>query len=1372
MKESITPGSSLKLVAAMVLMLASLVSYGQIPRNKNKVDSKGLRQGKWTISFDKNWQETKIKDSISFYRIIAYKDDKPIGITTDYFISGKKQFEGKLISDRPEIIDGEATWYYESGQPSKVSHYADSVSEGQQVMFYENGNKYAEGEYRNGRVEGRVTYFGEDGLITNVEYYQQGEKVSLQGLWDKAISHFNTGDYKNAEPLLTDLNIAFRHALGDDDGNLAHLLNALGRSQIGVGKVEEGVNSVKEMMRVRELQRIERDSVYRDWLYEFVLQLRALGKTNYMEELLKTALRVQLQINPKITDHYLAYSRTLASLYVHEKRYDEAEKIYSRNLEQLKQIYPADPGQYAHEMAGMGIIYEALQQYSRAEKLYTDAIAIYRASKDTSENYSTALSSLVGYLIRQGNSIQAIPYAKEDLQLQAVRKGRHSSEYAKALFSLNECYRFTYKLKECASVLSELETLYKDLYGEKSDSYSNLMYQFGLYHAAIGNYENAELDLQKALDILKSLSKPANSEFTVLRIMSSLAEVYVADNQTVKAEVILAESFEKIKSIRDRNNFAIAETYQKIGGAQASMENYEEAEACYKEALDIIRIINGPDHHNYFQMMSWLTKVYNQTGRAIISIDTLDRLINKLVREGKKNSPSYITLLSSKSSSYRQLGLDSMVIAIEKEVAATLLNNYGDTYPDYISSLSSLAMRQISVSPKEAEENIQLLETLLKKAGVKQTDDNYDTFLTLKWSMANKQNDLLKAIAIAREKVTIAKLKGKPKNGLIDLGLSLFAANQQKEALSVFQDYIDIVMDDLDKVFPYLSENQKVGFYNSEIKYYLDLYYFMALAEPLNMRMGLDSAQKKAANEESRKIRYINHPNVANIFNYQLQTKGILFEANQKMKKAILNSKNDKLITLFNTWQATIAELNRIFLEPESKQKEEKKLKLSAEVKSLEKQLALQSSYFNQPKASQLTWRDVQKKLKDGEALVEILAISAGLKLHPGEEKYSDFYLAFVVTPQTKDYPLCVRIAKGDSLENRYLKNYQNSIRFKMDDRFSYDKFWKILADTLKDFKKIYFSPDGVYHKVNINTLRNPETGKFVLEEKEIQFISQARDFVFYGQRAPRPPSSIVLIGAPNYNGSPQNKIKENLTLPGTVKLKKDSTQRFFSGESISELPGTHTEVTNIKAIANNHQLPVREFLYDAATEEVLKALQSPSILHIATHGFFLTEANIAASASDSKGRTGFANFTSEDLKNPLRRSGLLMAYCRHAFNQEKEKLRLSEDGILTADEAQNLNLDDTDMVVLSACETGLGEVRNGEGVYGLQRAFQTAGAKSVLMSLWTVSDQATQELMTEFYNQWFALKDKHTAFRQAQLNLKAKYNHPYYWGAFAMMGE
>jgi CHAT domain-containing protein len=297
-----------------------------------------------------------------------------------------------------------------------------------------------------------------------------------------------------------------------------------------------------------------------------------------------------------------------------------------------------------------------------------------------------------------------------------------------------------------------------------------------------------------------------------------------------------------------------------------------------------------------------------------------------------------------------------------------------------------------------------------------------------------------------------------------------------------------------------------------------------------------------------------------------------------------------------------------------------------------------------------------------------------------------------------------------------------------------------------------------------MNTLWNTTTGKYLGEELEIQIVSNTKDICLTKNLlTPKGGKKVVLVGFPAYNKSPQTP-KEGIESFSSPKerIERDSTQRFFNGEDITELIGTKVEVENLQNILQKGNIQVQSYTEEKASESLIKQLENPSILHIATHGFFLQD--IENNEEDDTRFLGMEN--KKVVENPLLRSGLLFANAKNALKE-------GGDGVLTAYEAMNLNLDNTDLVVLSACETGLGEVRNGEGVYGLQRAFQTAGAKTVLMSLWTVSDEATQELMTLFYENLITKKQsKRLAFQNAQRALKKKYPEPYYWGAFVMVGE
>jgi CHAT domain-containing protein len=357
-------------------------------------------------------------------------------------------------------------------------------------------------------------------------------------------------------------------------------------------------------------------------------------------------------------------------------------------------------------------------------------------------------------------------------------------------------------------------------------------------------------------------------------------------------------------------------------------------------------------------------------------------------------------------------------------------------------------------------------------------------------------------------------------------------------------------------------------------------------------------------------------------------------------------------------------------------------------------------------------------------------------------------------------------MTNGNSMEGKFLNYYRNNIRFMMDDDLSFKNYFEPLSEYLKknQVKKIYLSPDGVYDQISMNTIKDPLSQKFILDLYDIRMITNSREVIEPKKNKTNSQSS-VLIGFPKFNltsGSSQAEAKTRSLSRGVNNLNRglrNGLLRYMRGEGgISVLPGTQQEIQKIARFSADPEI----FMEENASEGLIKQVISPMVLHIATHGYFLEEDESTRNTSKAK---------SSYVPNPLLKSGIILAGAENFLKTGIPMNDDGDDGILTAYEAMNLKLEGTELVVLSACETGLGIVKNGEGVYGLQRAFKIAGAESLVMSLWSVDDEATQELMSLFYEEKLKNNDSYAAFRNAQQKLKEKYPHPFYWGAFIMVG-
>jgi CHAT domain-containing protein/Tfp pilus assembly protein PilF len=665
---------------------------------------------------------------------------------------------------------------------------------------------------------------------------------------------------------------------------------------------------------------------------------------------------------------------------------------------------------------------------------------------------------------------------------------------------------------------------------------------------------------------------------------------------------------------------------------------------------------------------------------------------------------------------YESTGQFSKSESLYEQAVNIIKETLGEDHPDYGTTVNNLALLYVKTGEFQQAESLfkRDLEIIKKSLGASHPNYSYAlSNLAGLYENIGKYSDAEKLYkeAIAIRKNAFGEKHPEYATVINNLARVYTATGKLQEAENLWYECIKNYLYQINAYFPSLSEREKEEFY-------------LTISPKFEQFNSFSILRKK----ENSSI-------LSTMYNNQLATKALLLNSSNKVKQRILNSGDEKLIRSFKEWQHQKELLARYY----SQTTEERNVKkinidsLEAKANELEKELSLKSELFKgNNEKQQYKWQDVQKKLKEGEAAVEIIrfrkykADSAGI--------YSTnvvYYAALIIKPGTSGNPECVLMENGEDLEGKFMKYYRNSIKFKIQDDHAYNQYWRRIKEVLGDVKKVYISPDGVFNQINLYSIKNPDTKKYIIDETEIQIVTNTKDLI-ETVSAKYQDKKIILIGDPAFN--------------------PDGT----GNSSLAPLPGTNTEVKKINEMLSKNNWTGDVYTGRSATEEKLKKVRDPRVLHIATHGFFDQDTDIE---KDDKNK----NF-----KNPLLKSGLMLAGAGiSSYGSEA-----TEDGILTSFEAMNMDLDNTDLVVLSACETGLGEIRNGEGVYGLQRAFRVAGARSILISLWKVNDETTQKLMVYFYDEWVKTGDKRASFRAAQEKIRKEFPDPYYWGAFVLIGE
>lgn len=313
----------------------------------------------------------------------------------------------------------------------------------------------------------------------------------------------------------------------------------------------------------------------------------------------------------------------------------------------------------------------------------------------------------------------------------------------------------------------------------------------------------------------------------------------------------------------------------------------------------------------------------------------------------------------------------------------------------------------------------------------------------------------------------------------------------------------------------------------------------------------------------------------------------------------------------------------------------------------------------------------------------------------------------------------------------------------------------KLLCEPIEDrlpsgTRTLFVSPDGQLGLLNFGTLLT-SGGKFLAERFGLRYVASGRD-LFLGAKSKGSPQSLVAFANPDFAQQTAGASASNPTASGMTSADK----RDFSGLKLEPLPGTEVEAQFLRDGARKWGLRETIFVGTSATEAEVNRLRSPSVLHLATHGFFLPEPVATSASQGLSAEDGAVRIV---LKNPMQRGGVALAGAQKTIQAwQRGQTPLAEnDGILTAQEVGALNLQNTWLVVLSACDTGIGEARSGEGVMGLRRGFVQAGAQNLLMTLWPISDKWSVDIMKAFYEKAMVSGDAPQAMADVQAEWLAR---------------
>ncbi|MCB9049494.1 MAG: CHAT domain-containing protein [Lewinellaceae bacterium] len=985
----------------------------------------------------------------------------------------------------------------------------------------------------------------------------------------------------------------------------------------------------------------------------------------------------------------------------------------------------------SRENTEKGLFEEADQLTDEAEK------TVLKVFGKESAAYASVCFNRGRVLDFQNSFFEAEEWYLKSKVLREQVLGKTHPDYFWSLNNLGMIFTNRGDYEEAESLFNEIRTSVKANLNKNHPVYSAILENSGILYWRMGNYEKAESFYIEAKEIRgkhfgSESYQYGSSVFNLGILFWSMGENQKAEESFIQAKSIIEKKLGKHSSF-------YLEILNSLGVLYLNLGNYEKAESFYIEAKALSEkgINDTSERYLYDTILDNLGILYFLLGdyekAESFYIDA------KEIREKHfgKDHPYYATSLENIAELYRVMGKGQTIESLYIEVKNIRERLFGEEHSEFARSLNNLASFYKTIG------NYQDAEQLYNKAKnirVSLFGKDHPDYAATLFNMVNlywKKGDLIKTELLFEELTHI------------NINLVLSAQHHLTEVeLSKYLNNIRLLKCK-DKMLSLIQQYDK--------------------KEPSILKFS---------------------------YNNSLFYKGFIKKSFSQIRHQIY--RDSTLTEIYYRLKAYHRRLAAEYAKPIAERQNVEELEEKAN--ALEKELVRTVAGYGEA-IRQVEWQEVRDALQPGEAAVEFVHYN----YYTPEPTDSVMYAALVLRPGD-EAPHFIPLFEEKELQALLRDNPRDKKAY-LNELYGYQKkkdaspslrqlIWQPMEELLADAETVYASPSGLLHRINLGAVM-VNRRKSWADRHEVVLVGSTRQLVApEGRENPdgagsspfairrslpsadshRPPLTATLYGGIKYDMDSTAIARANQGEPLIASTGGDLSFNYLErsvperGLSWEELPGTEKEAEEISAIIEKHKGEAKALKGHSATEESFKRLgqddPSPRILHIATHGYFYPDPAERRNPPPSGGLGGAFKISD----HPMIRSGLVMAGGNQAWRGKPVPEGL-EDGILTAYEVSQVDLRNTELVVLSACETGLGDIEGNEGVYGLQRAFKIAGADKLIMSLWNVPDAQTQEMMVLFYRYWLEEgMELSEAFRAAQGEMRKRYKAHYYWAAFVLV--